>query len=446
MRKNLFRFFLPNPAWVAKVGPRGFLSGGLVSNILVLYGVHVANYLFPLLTVPYLARVLGPKEWGLLAFAQTFAVYLQFVVEYGFGLSATRQVAQARDSLKGRAELLAGVLGAKLLLSLLILGLAFAIAPLLLDRFHGHTLLFWAAVFRALVAAYSPLWYFQGLERMRPVALLDVASRAVALVLIFLLVKDPGDAPKVLLLQGVASLLATALALWLAYREVPWVWPRPPLVAQALRMGFSLFLSQLAGSLHTLGNTFILGLLAPPQAVGYYAGAERIANAFLGLFYPMGRALYPRIGHLVHGGREGVRKAARLARVGLYLLGLGGAALGAFVGLSAPLLVRALLGAGYEEAVFALRILAFLIPLSALSQVLGIQWMLPQGMDRPFNAIIMGAGLWNLALALLLAPRLQHLGMALAVVAAEAWVTLAMWVYLRRRGKDPLTLAKGGGA
>ncbi|WP_243028291.1 oligosaccharide flippase family protein [Thermus albus] len=431
---------------MTKVGPRGFLSGGLVPNILALYGVHVANYLFPLLTVPYLARVLGPKEWGLLAFAQAFAGYLQLVVEYGFGLSATRQVAQARDSLKGRAEILAGVLGAKLLLSLLILGLAFAIAPLLRDRFHGHTPLFWAAVFWALVGAYSPLWYFQGLERMRLVALLDVASRAVALVLLFLLVKGPEDAAKVLLLQGGASLGATALALWLAYREVPWVWPRLPLVAQALRTGFSLFLFRGAVSLYTLGNTFILGLLAPPQAVGYYAGAEKISKAFLGLFSPIGQALYPRIGHLVHEGREGVREAARLARGGLYLLGLGGVALGAFVWLSAPLLVRVLLGAGYEEAVPVLRILAFLIPLIALSQVLGIQWMLPQGMDRPFNAIIMGAGLWNLALALLLAPRLQHLGMAMAVVVAEVWVTVAMWVYLRRRGKDPLTLAKGGEA
>ncbi|MFX9912081.1 oligosaccharide flippase family protein, partial [Acinetobacter baumannii] len=79
---------------------RGLLRHGLVQNVLALYGVQIANYLFPLITVPYLARVLGPKGWGMVAFAQAFGQYLMLVVEYGFSLSATREVARSRDSLE----------------------------------------------------------------------------------------------------------------------------------------------------------------------------------------------------------------------------------------------------------------------------------------------------------------------------------------------------------
>ncbi|WP_038055490.1 flippase [Thermus amyloliquefaciens] len=418
-----------------------FLRHGLVQNILALYGVHFANYLFPLVTVPYLARVLGPKEWGLLAFTQAFGGYLNLLVEYGFGLSATRQVAQARDSLGRRAELLAGVLGAKGVLTLLVAGIAAWVGGSI-PAFRDHPGVLWAGVFWALATAYSPMWYFQGLERMRLLAGLEVGTRALALVLIFLWVKGPGDVWKVLALQGGASLLATLLALSLAYREVPFILPTFQGVLEALRLGWSMFLFRGAVSLYTLANTFILGLFAPPQVVGYYAGAEKISKAFLGLLSPVSQALYPRLSHLA---QNAPLEAARLARMGLAGMGLGGVALGLGVWALAPFWVRLFLGEGYEEAVLPLQILALIVPLIALSNVLGIQWMLPLGLDRPFNVIIVGAGLANLALAVVLAPRLAHVGMALAVVVSELLVTLGMWLYLRAHRRDPWSFLRMGG-
>lgn len=418
-----------------------FLRHALVQNILALYGVQFANYLFPLLLVPYLARVLGPEGWGLLAFTQAFGGYLGLLVEYGFGLSATREVAQSRNSLRRRAELLAEVLGAKGVLSLLALGVALGVGNQVLV-FREHPEVLWAGVFWALATAYSPVWYFQGLERMRLVAAVEVGAKALVLIFVFLMVKGPGDVWKVLALQGVASSLASLVALYLAHREVPFLLPEPRGVLRALIAGWSMFFFRGAVSLYTLGNTFILGLFAPPQVVGYYAGAEKISKAFLGLLAPVSQALYPRLSHLAQSAPQ---EAARLARLGVWTMGLGGAVLGLGVFALAPLLVRLFLGAGYEPAVPALRLLAFLLPLIALSNVLGIQWMLPLGLDRPFNAIIVGAGLVNLALAVVLAPRLAHIGMALAVVTSEFLVTLGMWLYLRGKGRDPFTLAHGGG-
>ena len=155
---------------------------------------------------------------------------------------------------------------------------------------------------------------------------------------------------------------------------------------------------------------------------------------------PFNRLFLPRFSYLLE---KSPREAIWLAqRVGGMMLLLGLAATGV-VTYTSPLLVRLLLGPGYEGAVPLMRILAWLLPLIALSNFLGIQWMLAQKMDRPFNAIIFAAGLLNVALALLVVPRYGALGMAWVVVLSEAWVTGAMLVYLWWRGQLPWRTHEG---
>jgi PST family polysaccharide transporter len=403
-----------------------YLRHGLTQNILALYGVHFVNYLLPIITVPYVARVLEPTNWGLVAFAQAFGQYVTLLVEYGFNISATREVSRYRDAPDKLADLVAGVLGAKGLLALFALVLTLIVQHLV-SVFQNYPALLWASLFTAMASAFSPLWYYQGLERMQLVAALNILTKVLFTAGIFFLVHSQEDGWKVLALPGVASLLSTAVALGLVYSEVPFCFPVRALVWDALRIGWTMFLYRGGISLYAVGNTFILGLFAPPQLVGYYAGAEKISKAFVGLLGPMSQALYPRLSHLVYSSRD---KAKHLARVGIGVIGMGGALMGVVAFLLAPFLVRILLGQGFEPAIPVLRVLALLPPLIALSNVLGIQWMLPLSLDRPFNAIILGAGLINLGLAVFLAPRHAQLGMTYTVLLSEIFVVLATYVFL----------------
>lgn len=409
------------------------LRGRTAQNLLALYGVQFANYLLPLITIPFLARILGPAGWGSLAVVQSFAQYLNLLIEYGFHLSATREVARYRSDQNRLAELLAGVLGAKVLLVLLAIGLTFALS-LGIESLGRDPRLLWSGVFWAVALALSPTWFFQGLERLRLVAGLEVGTKLVATTLIFALVREPTDAWRVLFLQGIASLFSSGLALALAYREVGFRWPSWQGSLEALRSGRGLFFFRAAVSLYTVGNVFILGLFVPSQLVAYYAGAERLTKAFLGLLEPINRTFFPRLSHLVS---QSPQEAARLASRVTGIMGLSGV-LGAFlIAALAPLIVMLLLGSGYEPAIQVMRILVLLLPLIALSNALGIQWMLALGLDRPFNRVILVAGLLNLGLALALVPRLAHIGMAYAVVLVEVFVTGGLMFYLWRTGKAP---------
>ncbi len=112
----------------------GLLRSPTLRNLLYLYAVQAANYLFPLITLPYLARVLGPEGFGKLALAQALALYLYAFLEYGYQFTATREVARNREDRAELGKIAAGVLHARLLLLLPLLplgfGLGWAIPPL----------------------------------------------------------------------------------------------------------------------------------------------------------------------------------------------------------------------------------------------------------------------------------------------------------------------------
>src|SRR5207302_4741282 len=158
---------------------------------------------------------------------------------------------------------------------------------------------------------------------------------------IFVAVRAPSDGWKVLMLQAAASLLSTAVLLAMAYRVVRFQRPSPALAWSALRMGWTMFLFRCSVSLYTVGNAFILGLMARGEVVGYYVGAEKISKAAFGLLQPVSQAMYPRLNHMVHQAKT---EAVRLVRVSALLMGTAGLLMGVVLFVAAPIFVHALLG------------------------------------------------------------------------------------------------------
>ncbi len=409
------------------------LGEGVLENVVSLYGSYLVTYAVPLVTIPYLVRTLGAAAWGLVAMAQGFGNYLNLVVEYGFNLSATREIARHRESPEYVRDLVAGVTGAKVTLC----GFGVALAAILqhtVPALKENPAILWSGVLAGVALGLNPLWYFQGCERMRVVASLEVIAKTAAAAGIFVLVRHPVDAWRVLGLQAAASVLSTGIGLGMAYRDVGWRAPSVRAVTHALRSGWSMFLFRSSAMLYTTGNAFLLGLFAPPEAVGYFAGAEKISKAFMGLLNPFNQALYPRLTRLVKHKPE---EAARLFRTNALVVGMGGIGLGAAVFAAAPLLVRILLGPQLMPAVPVLRALAILPPLIGINTVLSTQWMVPLGLDSMVNWIILSAGVLNVALATALAPRYQQMGMASAVISAELFVGIACGLVVLRRRAQP---------
>lgn len=358
-------------------------------------------------------------------------MWFSLIIEFGFQFSASRELAKNRENQDKISELVAGVHGAKIIL-ILISSIGALIAFIFIRKFNENSLFLIGAWLLTIAQGINPLWFFQGIEKLRLPSIANVMGRAGSVIGIFILIHSPDDAWKVLFIQSICLVTAFGFCIFIIYRKVKVLVPAMNDILETMKVGWSMFLFKASVSLYTAANSFILGLFVPAAVISYYGSAEKINRAALMTLNPVSQALYPRINNLIVHNQDKARKVVKISLAGFTIFGL---ILGLCIFLIAPLAIRIVLGPGYEEAVPVLRIFAFLIPLVAISNVLGIQWMLPNQMDAVFNKIIISAGLINIILAVILAPLLQAKGMAIAVVCSEIFVTAMMFLILFRKRK-----------
>jgi polysaccharide transporter, PST family len=406
------------------------LKHPVAQNALSLFTVQVARYILPIITIPYLARILGPEALGLVVFTQVSAQWFEMLLDYGFNLSATREVARQQDSQEQIAEIVSNVIGAS---GLLLLGSALVVTlmRLTIPVFARHPdYLAWAwliGIFQGL----SPLWYFQGVERMQITAVLDLSIRLIATVTTFLWIKMFDEGWKVLFLQAISGIFAYAVMLILIYREIPWIMPSLGSALKTLRRGVSLFIFRGSVSLYTIANTFILGLILPYAEVAFFGETQRISKAVGGLLVPISQAMFPRTSYLLANDSQ---RAAKLTSISAIVMGIGSLGLAIILAIFSPYFINIILGSKFEAAIPLLRVLAFIIPFMILNYVLGIQWMIPLGLERQCNTIMIIAGLVNLSLGLSLTHKFGTIGMAWSVVMSEMFIAVSMYCVLCFKG------------
>jgi PST family polysaccharide transporter len=294
--------------------------------------------------------------------------------------------------------------------------------------------LFWSSTIWGVCQGINMLWYFQGLERMRLASALEIGGKVVATLSIFLLVHNPADGWKVLAAQCVGCVVAHGVTVVLAYREVGFAWPTFSSVLHALRLGWTMFLFRAIAGITGSLNGLVLGWVAPMAALGQYAGAERISRVFQQGLWPINQALYP---NLTKQMRDNRHDAMKMVRLSIFLLGGLGLLFGLILFLGAPLLVHVVLGDAFHGSIPALRVFSLWIPLIALSTVIIFQLLLPNQMDHQFNVVLLTAGLLGFGCALLLAPRLQAVGIAWSIVVAQLYTLVAFAVVLARARLNP---------
>lgn len=405
----------------------------LVQNAVALYGVTIANAILPLVTIPYLARVLHPEAWGLVLFAQTVAIWLAMLVEYGFVYSATREVARHADQPERLRQIVAEVMASKL-----ALGLLAALGGIVLwwsvPVFRENVAFLFGALWLALAQGFSPLWYFQGIERMRLPALLDVSCRVLFTIAVFFCIKTPDDAARVVIYQAISVTLSLGISLYLMYRSVGVALCGLKRTFVALREAWHFFLFVAVINLYSKANSFMLGILATPAVVSFYGGPERLMRGFLSFTGPINQVLYPRLSHLV---KHDLPAAWLTVRRGTLSVGALGLFLGLSLTLGAPWFVRALFGQGYERAVPVLRVLGFVCPFSAINSLMGIRWMFPLGLERAYNRIVMIGAVLDVVFVLALTPWQKELGVAWALLATEVFITATVFIVLWKMKLNP---------
>ncbi|HDO52068.1 MAG TPA: flippase [Rhizobiales bacterium] len=408
------------------------MTNRLRQNITALFVLKGANVLLPLILIPYLVRVLGPEKFGLIAFAQAFIQYFGTLTDYGFNLSATRAAAMCRDDPDRISALFTAVTVIKFAFfsaGALVLAAVLVLVP----RFSQDWPLYAAVYLSVFGSVLSPVWLYQGLERMRPITVVTVLARMIVLLGVLSFVHGPDDYLMAAALQASGPVLAGVFAMLLVGKVVQlrWRWPRALYLRTTLADGWHVFLSTAAITLYTSSNVFILGLLTNPIAVGYFSAAEKIVKAFQDALGPIAQAVYPHIAGL---GANSRAAALRFIRKLLRVQGLATFGASALLFLLAGPIVAVVFGAEYRPSVILVRWMAWLPFIIGLSNVFGIQTMLNFDMKRSFTRIIVTWGLCNIAMIIPLTLWRGPEGTAMSILITEIGVTAAMVVVLSRKG------------
>ena len=392
----------------------------LLSNFVSLSVLQGANYILPLITLPYLVRVLGPEKYGLIAFAQAFIQYFNILTDYGFNLSATREVSIYRDDKEKVSEIFSSVMIIKF--GLLIL--SFIIMTVLVfsfGKFRQDWLIYFLTFGMVVGQVLFPVWFFQGMERMKYITYLNITARLIFTVAIFVFIHQASDYIYVPFLNFMGSLLAGALSLWIVFRNfnVNFKLPSMADIKHQLREGWYIFISTMAISLYTTSNTFILGLFTNNTIVGYYSGAEKIIKAIQGLLSPVSQAIYPHISKLASGSKE---KAIKFIRKIALLVGGASFILSLVVFIFADIIVKLLLGNQYQESIVVLRILAFIPFIVALTNMFGAQLLLPFNIKRLFTLSIIIPSVLHIVLLFFAASIFREIGVSIVAVFTESLI------------------------
>lgn len=405
----------------------------VLGNFLSLSIVQFANYLAPLITLPYLFRVLGLEKYGLTELARAVSVYFLMLTDYGFSLSATQEISVHRDDSEKVSEVFSAVLTLKFLLLVLSLALL-SLLVVAVPRLRADWPVYYLSFGNVIGMWLFPIWLFQGLERMKYIPLLSVTAKTLYVLAIFSLIHGPADYLYAPLLQSASAILIglAGFVLALIKFRVRFRIPGVRVLRREFVNGWHLFLSKTAITFYTASNVVVLGLFTDNTFVAYYAAGDKIIRALTdGLHIPLSQAIFPHIGRLAsQSPPAALRFAARVTR----LLSLATLTISAGTFLAAPWIVRIVLGPNAGGSVPVIRILSLLPFIVGLSNIFGTQIMVNFGLKKLLARILAAAGVLNILMALLLAASLKHIGVALAALTTETFVTVTMYWALRRAG------------
>jgi len=266
----------------------------LLSNFFSLSVLQGLNMILPLITLPYLVRVLGVENFGLVNFSLAIIMYFNILVSFGFELSATREISINRDNLDKISEIFSAVMIIKIILAFISL-LILSIFIVFIDIFKEHAILYYATFGIVIGNVIFPSWFFQGMERMKYITYINVVSKVAFTILIFALVKNSTDFIYVPLLNSLGSIFGGLYSLWLIFKlfNVKIYIPNRQVIINQMKDSYHFFLSRIANNGSRYFATTIIGIHFGNTIVGYYSMVEKLFYAFMSLGGIVSQTIYP---------------------------------------------------------------------------------------------------------------------------------------------------------
>lgn len=346
---------------------------GLLVNFLSLGLVQLTNFLLPLITFPYLFRVLGAERFGTVTYALSVMVYLTAFTDYGFVLSAPKAVALNRHDREKLSDVISAVLYTKLLLLAVVTAIMVALL-FVVPRFGNDVIVYTLGLLYVAGYCVLPVWIFLGMEQMKHVTWVNLVMKLCFTGGLFLFIHESSQYIYVVGLYGVANLVSGIIGSIYAWKQYQLKFPRPSWSAiwAQLKEGWYFFLSNM--STIVFGNTavIVLGFFVADALIGKYSIAEKIVMAGWQLVSIFSYVTYPVVCRLAAQSHAAVVKFMKQVHLPFSIV-MAGFCTVLYAG--ADLIIYVATGDYQTDASQLLRIISF-IPFAACLTVSASQALL----------------------------------------------------------------------
>ncbi len=408
------------------------LDKSLMVNILSLLAYRGASFLFPLATLPYLARILGVEQMGVLALAIACVLYCSTISDWGFNVFTTKDIAHHRDDKERVSQLFWSTFNAKLMLLVLTSGILLS-ATGLNPAWHPLFFIILANCTTLIGSLFSFGWLMQGYEKLGKTAVIATFGNFCAIPLTFLLVKTPQDTWLAALIPGAVSMISALITLKfvLEMKVIGRYRFEPQEIKQRITDSMDVFIAIAGANLFNSVNVVILASFTSHYMVGIYNGADRLRKAANSVPEQIGSAFFPRVSHLFGRDKTAAIAATRKSLLLSFSLSLS---IVIFTWIFADDVVALLLGKDFIPSANVLRVFVLCFLFGNISYPAGLQILIPHGLARQRMLVMMAAGVVNVPVCCVLAWQYGALGAAWSMVMAEAFVCIGIFTLMARHG------------
>tara|TARA_B110000211_G_scaffold234517_1_gene304537 strand:- start:5027 stop:6226 length:1200 start_codon:yes stop_codon:yes gene_type:complete len=374
--------------------------------------IELANYILPFITIPYIVRVVGIEKFGVIIFAYAFIAYFQIVTEYGFKLIGAKDVSIHRHDLKRVGQILSTILSAQLIL-FIVSTIIFVGALYIFPQINSHKDIFLFSFVMILGNILFPIWFFQGMEEMKYIAIFNIISRTIYTILIFILIQAPNDYILIPLLNSLTMLSVGVVSLIFIRLKFKTKITTPSLesVKHIFVDGWYLFISAITVNLYTTSNILLLGVLGGYTIVGLYSLADKIYGAIVKILRIFNQVIYPYLSQYHNNINCLIQKTKKLLYFYVAILGI----VASLLFFLSPLIIELMYGVGNDKAVSILQILSLSIVATPLGGFF-TQYLIIRSKKKEVLSITFKTMLLNFIYVIPLILFFDAVGLAIAVV------------------------------
>ena len=387
-------------------------------NMLMSTILTSANFVFPLITYSYVARVLTPAGTGKVAFVNSILSYFSYLAILGIPAYGVREVAKVRDDKDKMSalvqELLVINLCSTILSYILLIG-----TVILVPRLYAERMLFIVMGMSIFLNTIGLEWIYQALEEYSYITIRSLIFKIISVILTFILIKSENDAVYYGFLHIFTSSASYLLNFIHARKYVRFQRGIKYSFKRHLKPIFTLFAASIIITIYANFDVSMIGFISTEYEVGLYNSAQKIRKIVLSLSVAVTTVLVPRMAYYLKDNNK--KDAERLIEKSLRVSLDMAMPVAVFIFLFPSDCLAFICGAEYLPAVNTLRILIACIAPLVLTNLFGNQILVPSGNERRYSQSVF-VGMWiNLILNGILIPRLGAIGAAIGTLVTECW-------------------------